>query len=173
MSVRRLMTLGVLVLTALLLQVSVLPRLAGGAFVPDLMLVLVVVLALEHGPRMGMRVAAAGGLLGDLGNATVPLGTSMLVLVTVAYLIGLLRPYVAERADLTTAVLAGVAGVMALLCHAALAALLSAQVVPVASVVVWSATVVGAFAVLMTPPVLAVVRRVLPRPDEVDAGLAR
>lgn len=173
MSMRRIATLGALVLTALLLQVSVLPRISGGAFVPDLVLVLVVVLTLEHGPRTGMWVAASAGLLADLGNATVPLGSGMLVLVTVAYLLGLLRPYLSERADLTTAVLAGLAGVLALLGQAALTALLSAQAVPDASVVAWSATVVGAFAVLLAPPVLATVRRVLTRPEEVDAGLGR
>ena len=173
MSARRLATFGALVLTALLLQVSVLPRVAGGAFVPDLMLVLVVVLALEHGPRTALWVAASGGLLADLANATVPLGSGMLVLVSIAYLLGLLRPYLSERADLTTAVLAGIAGVIALLGQAALSALLSAQSVPDASVVAWSATVVGAFAVLLAPPVLMLVRRVLTRPEEVDAGLAR
>lgn len=173
MSARRIATLGALVLTALLLQVSVLPRVAGGAFVPDLMLVLVVVLTLEHGPRTGLWAAASGGLLADLMNATVPLGVGMLVLVTVAYLLGLLRPYLSERADLTTAVLAGITGVLVLLGQAALAALLSAQAVPDVSVVAWSATVVGAFAVLLTPPVLTLVRRVLTRPEEVDAGLVR
>lgn len=173
MSAWRLATLGALVLTALLLQVSVLPRVAGGAFVPDLMLVLVVVLALEHGPRTALWVAASGGLLADLANATLPLGSGMLGLVSIAYLLSLLRPYLSERADLTTAVLAGLAGVVAMLGQAALAALLSSQSVPDASVVAGSATVVGAFAVLLAPPVLMLVRRVLTRPDEVDAGHAR
>ena len=173
MRTRRLAALAALVLTALLLQLSVLPVIAGGAFVPDLLLVLVVVLTLEHGARTGLWVAASGGLLLDLASVTVPLGSNMLVLVTVAYLLGLLRPYLAERADLTTAILAGVAGALAVLGQAALAALLSEQVAPGASVVAWSVLVVGAFAVLLAPIVLLVVRRVLVHPDELTAELAR
>lgn len=173
MRARRSTVLGALVLTALLLQVSVLPLIAGGAFVPDLMLVLVVVLTLEHSPQTGLWVAAAGGLLADLGNATVPLGSSMLVLVTVAYLLGLLRPYLSERADLTTAILAGVGAMLVVIGQAALATLLSEQAAPGVSVVAWSATVVGAFAVLLTPLVLVVIRRVLVHPDELTAELAR
>lgn len=173
MRARRLPVLSALVFTALLLQVSVLPVIAGGAFVPDLVLVLVVVLTLEHGPRTGLWIAAAGGLLTDLGNVAVPLGSGMLVLVALAYILGLLRPYLSERADLTTAILAGVAGVLAVLGQAGLATILSEQAVPDAAVVAWSATVVGAFAVLLTPPVLIVVRRVLVHPDELAAELAR
>lgn len=173
MRARRLLVLGALLLTALLLQVSVLPLVAGGAFVPDIVLVLVVVLTLEHGPRTGLWVAAVGGLLTDLASVTVPLGAGMLVLVTLAYLLGLLRPYVTERADLTTAILAGLAGVVAVLGHAALAALLTAQAPPNASVVAWSATVVGAFAVLLAPPMLVLIRRILEHPDEQATELVR
>ena len=173
MRLRRSVVLAALVLTALLLQVSLLPVVAGGAFVPDLVLVLVVVLTLEHGVRTGLWVAASGGLLLDLGSVIVPLGSGMLVLVTVAYLLGLLRPYLSERADLTTAILAGVAGVLSVLGQAAIAALLSEEVVPAVTVVAWSATVVGAFAVLLAPLALIVVRRVLVHPDELAAELAR
>ena len=85
----------------------------------------------------------------------------MLVQVALAYVIGLLRPYLSERADLTTAVLAGFTGVVAVLAHGALAALLSAQQPPAGEIVAWSALVVGAFAILLAPLVLIVVRRTL------------
>lgn len=159
--------LAALVVTAVLLQVTVLPLIAGGGFAPDLLLVLVVVLVLERGTRSGLLVAGAGGLLVDLTAVLVPVGTSMLVLGTVGYVLGLLRPYLAERADLTTAVLAGAAGVASVLGRAALVALLStapATATATASVA-GTALVVGAFAVLLTPPVLVLVRRALPAVD--------
>ena len=165
MSLRRLAVITTMVVTGLLLQVSILPVVAGGGFVPDLLVVLVVVLALEHGGRTGLWVAAASGLLVDLATSGVPLGASMLVMVTVAYLVGILRPYLSERADLTTAVLAGILGVLSVLGHGALAALLSTQEPPAAAVVAWSALIVGVFAVLLAPPVLLLVRRTLDSPD--------
>jgi hypothetical protein len=51
--------------------------------------------------------------------------------------------------------------VVAVLSHGALAALLSAQEPPAGEVVAWSALVVGAFAILLAPLVLIVVRRTL------------
>lgn len=161
MRARRLAILSALVLTALLLQVSILPLMAGGGFAPDLLIVLVVVLTLEHGPRTGLWVAALSGLLADLAATTVPLGSTMLVQVALAYTVVLLRPYLTERADLTTAMLAGTVGVMAVVGHGSLAALLSAQEPPSASVAAWSALVVGAFAILLAPLTLLIVRRTL------------
>ena len=161
MRARRVSVLVALVLTGLLLQVSILPLVAGGGFTPDLLIVIVVVLSLEQGPRTGLWVAALSGLLADLAATTVPLGSTMLVQVALAYGVGLLRPYLTERADLTTAILAGLAGILAVLGHGGLAALLTAQQPPAATVVAWSALVVGAFAVLLAPLVLLVVRRTL------------
>jgi rod shape-determining protein MreD len=161
MRIRRFAVLAALVLTGLLLQVSILPLVAGGGFTPDLLIVLVVVLTLEHGARTGLWVAGLSGLLADLSAATVPIGSTMLVQVTIAYGIGLLRPYLTERADLTTAIVAGLAGVLAVIGHGALAALLTAQEPPPVPVVVWSSLVVGAFAILLAPPTLLTVRRTL------------
>ena len=162
---RRLAVIAAMVVTGLLLQVSVLPVIAGGGFVPDVLVVLVVVLALEHGARTGLWVAAGSGLLIDLATSGVPLGASMLVMITVAYVVGLLRPYLTERADLTTAVLAGMLAVLSVLGHGALATLLSTQEPPAVGVVAWSALIVGVFAVLLAPPVLLLVRRTLDSPD--------
>jgi rod shape-determining protein MreD len=150
-----------LVLTGLLLQVTVLPLIAGGGFVPDLLVVLVAVVSLEQGSRTGLWLAGGAGLLVDLTSVTVPLGASMLVYASIAYLLGLLRPYVAERADLTTSLLTGLAAVLSVLGHAALAGLLSAQNPPDGQLVLWAALLVGAFAVLLAPLALVVVRRTL------------
>lgn len=172
MRARRLAVLAALLVSALLLQVSVLPLVAGGGYVPDLLIVLVVVLTLEHGVRTGLWVAGFAGLLVDLNATTVPLGTSMLVMVTVTYVLGLLRPYLSERADLTTAILAGLTAMLAVVGEWALVALLSEQP-PAAGVVTWSTLIVGVFAVLLAPPVLLVVRRVLEHPEATLAEVSR
>jgi rod shape-determining protein MreD len=172
MRVRRAAVLAALVVTGLLLQVSILPLVAGGGFAPDLLIVLVVVVTLEHGSRTGLWTAAFAGLLADLTATTVPLGSTILVQVTLAYAIGLLRPYLAEPADLTTAVLAGLTGVFAVLGQAGLAALFSAQEPPAFAIVTWSVLVVGAFAILLAPPTLLVVRRALAgaEPSTIEVG---
>ncbi len=172
MRLRRSAIIAVLLLTALLLQVSVLPFVAGGGYVPDLLVVLVIVLTLEHGARSGLWTAGAAGLLVDLSTTTVPLGSSMLVMVSIAYVLGLLRPYLSERADLTTAILSGAFAALGVLGHAALAALLSAQEPPTLDIVMRSSLVVGVFAVLLAPPVLVLVRRTLVAPELSVAELA-
>jgi rod shape-determining protein MreD len=172
MSVKRSAALVVLLLTALLLQVTLLPLVAGGGFVPDLLVVVLAVLALEVGPRLALWVAALGGTLVDLLAASVPLGASMLVYVTIVYLLGLLRPYLAERADLTTAILAGIAGAISVAGHAAMQVILADQPLLSAATVGWGALVVGAFAVLLAPPVLMVVRRVVRATDSSMSELA-
>jgi rod shape-determining protein MreD len=161
-----------LILTALLLQVTVLPMAAGGGFVPDLLVVLIAVITLEQGPRTGLWFAGGAGLAVDLTAVTVPLGSSILVYASLAYLLGLFRPYVAERADLTTALLSGTAAVMSVLGHAALAGLFSAQDPPVARLVAWTALVVGAFAVLLSPLAVIAVRRTLGAVDVASEAVA-
>jgi rod shape-determining protein MreD len=160
MSLRRAAALGVVLLTAVLLQVTVLPA-AGGGFVPDLVIVVLAVLVLEAGPRPALWAAGLTGVLVDLLAATVPIGSSALVYATVVYALGLLRPYFSERADLTTALLAGVAAVVSIAGHGGLQRLLTDQATLPASVIGRASLVIGAFAILLAPVVLGIVRRVL------------
>jgi len=161
MSLRRSVALGVLLLTAILLQVTLLPFVAGGGFVPDLVIVALAILTLEAGPRPALWAAGLAGAVTDLLAVSVPLGSSIIVYATVVYALGLLRPYLAERADLTTAILAGLAGAVSMLAHGGMQVLLTDQPpLPIAAIG-WGALVVGAFAVLLAPPVLITVRRVL------------
>jgi rod shape-determining protein MreD len=169
MSLRRTAAVGVVLLTAVLLQVTVLPLVAGGGFVPDLVAVVLVVLTLEAGPRLALWAAGFAGVVVDLLAVTVPLGSSVLVYATVVYGLGLLRPYLSERADLTTAILAGFAGVVSMMGHGGLQVILSDQTTLPGSVVWRAAIVVGAFAVLLAPVALGIVRRVL-RATDVSAA---
>jgi rod shape-determining protein MreD len=171
MSLRRTAALSVLLLTSVLLQVTLLPLIVGGGFVPDLLVVVLVVLTLEAGPRLALWVAGLGGVLVDLLSVSVPLGSSVLVYATIVYGLGLVRPYLSERADLTTAILAGIAGTVAVAGHAGMQVLLADQPLLSAGTVGWGALVVGATAVLLAPPVLVVVRRVLGATDPVATEL--
>jgi len=172
MSLRRVAALAALVLTSVLFQVTLLPLIAGGGFIPDLTVVVLVVLTLEAGPRIALWVAGLSGALLDLLAVSVPLGSSILVYATIVYVLGLVRPYLSERADLTTAILAGLAGAVSVVGHAALQVLLGDQPQLASSTVGWGALVVGAFGVLVAPPVLGVVHRLLRATDTVASEFA-
>lgn len=158
---RRLAVFSALLLTATLAQVTILPMVLGGGFVPDLVAVLVAIVALEVGTRSALWLAAAGGVLVDLLSVSIPLASSVIVYASIAYLLGMLRPYLSERAGLTTALLIGGASGAAVMFSGALVALLSAQVTTSGSLVASSALLAGAVGVLVAPLLLAVVRRAL------------
>jgi rod shape-determining protein MreD len=143
------------------MQVSLLPLAMRGGFIPDLLLVVVVVIALEGGARTALWTAAVAGLVVDLAATTVPLGSSVIVHVTVAYLVIAIRPLVSDRSDLGTSLLAGLLCAFGAIQAGLLQGLLSAQDAPPVRLIGWSALIAGAFAILLAPPALAVVRRVL------------
>ncbi|MGC5361579.1 rod shape-determining protein MreD [Streptomyces sp. DT24] len=83
----------VLVVVALVVQVSVLARLQLPGAVPDLLLLVVVGLALVYGPVSGCLVGFGAGLLADLAPpADHAAGRYALVLCVIGYLAGLARP---------------------------------------------------------------------------------
>jgi rod shape-determining protein MreD len=150
-----------LLLTVVLAQVSLLPLVLRTGFVPDLVVVLVVLVTLKEGGGSGLRVAAAGGLLLDLLASSVPLGSTMLVLGVIAYAVALLRPYLSERAELGTALLCGAAAGLSVLLAGGLQALLSEQGPPSAALLVAGTLVVTATGVLLAPILAPLVRRSL------------
>ena len=89
MTGRRLLLGAVTVVSALLLQTTVLARLPLPGGVPDLLLVLVVAFALVEGPLSGTVTGFAAGLLADLG-ADHEIGRAALVYALVGYAAGLL-----------------------------------------------------------------------------------
>src|SRR5713226_3647737 len=90
---RRIVGTSLLVLTALILQTTVLPHLALFRVVPDLMLVVVICIGLVRGPSSGATAGFVGGMLRDL-LLDAPTGLSALAYVTVGYVVGAIRPYV-------------------------------------------------------------------------------
>ncbi|MEP6461840.1 MAG: rod shape-determining protein MreD [Frankiaceae bacterium] len=119
MSPRRAVAFGCLITLAVLLQVTVLTRLALPGGGPALVVLVVGVVAVLDGPAAGMLVGFAGGLLADLAPPSEHrLGQSMLVLVCVGEFVGLLHRRSAGM--MRSAVLVGVATLLAGLGVAAL-----------------------------------------------------
>lgn len=101
MTGRRFVLGALLVVTALLLQTTVVGRLPLPGSPPDLVLVVVLAFALAEGPLSGMVTGFVAGLLADLSSDHA-LGRLALAYVVVGYLVGLgsdgrsaLRPFLA------------------------------------------------------------------------------
>ncbi|MFI9273823.1 rod shape-determining protein MreD [Kitasatospora sp. NPDC052896] len=93
MLIRRVLLAAVLVLLALVLQVSVLGRLQLPGATPDLLLLVVVGLALVFGPSGGCLTGFAAGLLADLAPPSDhAIGRFALVLCVMGYAAGMCRP---------------------------------------------------------------------------------
>ena len=115
----------VLLLVALALQTTVLPRLGLPGATPDLVLLFVVSMALADGPLSGLVVGFASGLMLDLvPPADHAVGRYALVLTLVGYLAGLVQDEAERSVVMPFVVVAGAAaGATAL--YAALGALFS------------------------------------------------
>jgi rod shape-determining protein MreD len=97
-----------LVVVAVVLQVTVFARLPWPGVSPDLVLLVVLGLALVHGPTTGAVAGFLAGVALDLAPpADTMLGRSALVLCLVGYVAGLMRR---EAEDSVVAILAVVAG---------------------------------------------------------------
>jgi rod shape-determining protein MreD len=155
----------VLVAAALAVQVTLLSRLPLPGATPDLVLLVVVGLALSHGPAFGIAVGFGTGLAADLvPPADHEIGRWALVLTLVGYLAGLAQAETRRSAFVPLAVVATAAAASVVL-YAGLGALMDDAHVTWAAVsrllptaVVYD-VVLSAFAV---PAILAVVRRAEP-----------
>ena len=90
MTLQRFLLGAATILTALLLQTTVITRLPLPGAAPDLLLVLVVAFALAEGPMSGMTTGFLAGLLAYL-SADHQLGRLALVYTVVGYLAGLVE----------------------------------------------------------------------------------
>ena len=144
--------------TAAIVQTTLLPLLALSGFRPDLLLLVTIAFALHDGLLTGMRVGFAAGVLGDLLLNASPVGLTALVFVGVAYAVGVVRPFLAPEsftAPLTLSVLGTLVGVGA---HGILSAVLAED--PIGVGLVLQASVVSAlYAALLAPVVTGLVGR--------------
>lgn len=102
---RRFGILFLVMVTAVILQTTVLARASLLGVTPDLILVAVISLALQEGPVPGVTAGFAGGLFRDL-LLEAPKGVTALAYLIVGYVVGSVRPFVQS-----TSVLLPLAGV--------------------------------------------------------------
>ncbi|MFJ1756825.1 rod shape-determining protein MreD [Kitasatospora sp. NPDC088134] len=121
----RIVLSAVLLVLALVLQVSVLGRLQLPGATPDLLMLVVVGLGLVYGPTGGCLVGFAAGLLADLAPPSDhAVGRYALVLCLVGYGAGLLKPEAGrQRSAFSALAVVAVAAVVSTLLYATVGAL--------------------------------------------------
>jgi rod shape-determining protein MreD len=108
----RIRRVAILLVIALLLQVTIFPHIRLVGRVPDLGLVLAVAIAFDYGPEAGAIVGFLAGLSYDLFLAT-PLGLTALAWALTAYAVGVLQGGVLRSPKWFTPVIGGAAGLAA------------------------------------------------------------
>ena len=156
--VRRTLAIAAILITALLLQSTVFAevRLLGAR--PELMYLVVIVLAILEGPSEGAVVGFAGGMMQDF-LLNQPKGITALTLTLLGYTVGLARQYIVSPSPLlpTMMVLAGTfAGVVFYETVAVLLNTLHHPVVFFLRMALFSAL----YSALLTPIVYPLLRRV-------------
>jgi rod shape-determining protein MreD len=155
---RRIVGSSLLVLTALILQTTLLPHLALFHVVPDLMLVVIICIGLVRGPSSGALAGFAGGMLRDL-LLDAPTGLSALAYLTVGYVVGAVRPYVQSSSVAVPLIGVFAGSVVGTAFYTLLALLLGVPAQPldrVAQVILLT----GVYNTLLVPFAYPVVRRV-------------
>lgn len=138
----------VVLLVAIVLQLSVVARLNLPAGRPDLVLTLIAVVALIEGPLFGAVLGFVVALVGDLLSTHV-IGQTALVLCLVGYLVGQFAD-VAERSITVPLVAVGGAVALGTLGHAATTSILGDAALTGGQVVA-RALAAGLYAVLVIP----------------------
>ncbi|MEU6368984.1 rod shape-determining protein MreD [Streptomyces sp. NPDC046931] len=165
MRLNRMLLSTVLVVVALVIQVSVLARLHLPGAVPDLVLLTVVGLALVYGHVSGCLIGFGAGLLSDLAPpADHAAGRYALVLCVIGYLAGLARP---ENGRLKSAsgpmAVVAVAAIGSTLLYAGVGALVgdtAARHVGLTSLLVTAAVYDLLLAPFVVPGIMGLARRI-------------
>jgi rod shape-determining protein MreD len=158
----------VLVVTALVLQLSILPLLPLPGASPDLVLLVLVGLALTGGPLTGAVTGFAAGLALDLAPPSDhAIGRWALVLCLVGYAVGLAEDE-ADRSALAPVLVVAGAAVASIALYAGVGAVLADPRVgwePLLQVVPTAVLYDVLLAPFVVPGVIALARRVSPEPS--------
>lgn len=152
----RTLVVGLLLITAALLQTAFVPLVVLGGFRPDLLLLVAVAFALHDGPATGARVGFAAGLLMDLLLNESAAGLSALVYVGVAYTVGVVRPYLAHGSVTAPLLLAFLSGLVATGGYGLLSRLMGDQRFTF-ELVTSASLFVAFFNTILAPPVVGLV----------------
>ncbi len=158
----RTVVVGLLLVTAGLLETSLFPFLALGGFRPDVLLLVVLAIGLRDGALAGLRVGFAAGLLSDLMVAEAPVGLAALVYTGIGFTVGLARPYLAPDSITAPVILAFLSGLIGTAGYGFLAFLLSDDRIT-AALLVQSSLAVALYNTLLAPIVIGTVTRLSDR----------
>ena len=160
--VGRILVMGAMVLLAVALQSTLLARLTLLGVIPQLVLVVAVSLAFLDGPRVGVVVGFAGGLLQDLLLPQSIIGLTALVYTLVGYGVGTLRQFAPGESVWSPVFAVAMASAVAEFGYALLAIILGQEWVSIS----FTAKVTGLvvlYNTLLTPFAFPLVRRIAAR----------
>jgi rod shape-determining protein MreD len=121
--VRRAIPFAVAIFTALLLQTAVFPKVTLAGAKPELMYMVVIIIAMLDGPSVGAVIGFSGGMAQDfLQNA--PKGVTALTLTLLGYTVGLARTYIVTPSPLLPMMLVGLGTFAGLLFYGVVSALI-------------------------------------------------
>lgn len=155
--IRRVLSITVIIITALLLQSTVFSQITLLGVKPELMYLITIVLAILEGPREGALVGFIGGMAQDfLLNS--PKGITALTLTLLGYAIGLARQYIVSSSPLLPTLLVGVGTAVGIAFQEAVAFLLGQLDQPLwYSIKV--ALLTGLYGAILTPILYPLLRR--------------
>lgn len=169
--IRRVGVVTLVLVTAAILQTSLLPLLSLSGFRPDLLLLVTIAFALRDGLLTGLRVGFAGGVLVDLLLNESPIGLTALVFVGVAWAVGVARPFLAPDSWTAPMILSVMGTLVGVAGYGLLAAVLAED--PIAVGLIAQASIVSAiYALLLAPVVYGLVRRLSDQFPVEQSGLA-
>lgn len=156
--IQRAAVLTLVLVTAAIVQTSLLPFLSMSGFRPDLLLLFTIAFALRDGLLTGLRVGFAAGVLTDLLLNESPVGLTALIFVGVAYAVGVARPFLAPDSWTAPVILSVMGTLVGVAAYGLLSAVLAED--PIAVGLIVQASVVSAvYALLLAPVVDGLVRR--------------
>lgn len=154
---RRVLTLIVTIVTALVLQTTVFSEITLLGAKPELMYLVAIIFALLEGPAAGAIAGFAGGMTQDFFLNT-PKGITALALVLLGYVVGLLRTYIVSPSPALPTLLVAIGTFAGLMFHALVSFLLGQLNTPFGDLV-RIAGLASLYNAILTPLLFPVLRR--------------
>jgi rod shape-determining protein MreD len=156
--VRRVMSIAVVILTALLLQSTIFSQMKLLGVKPELMYLVTILIAILEGPQEGAIVGFAGGMAQDFLLNTPGKGITALTLTLLGYTMGLARQYIVSPSPLLPTILVAAGTAIGTAFYQLVAVLLGQLDVPV-SYGVRVCLLSAIYGAVLTPIVYPLLRR--------------
>lgn len=168
---QRVLMITLVLVTAAILQTTLLPLLSMSGFRPDLLLLITIAFALKDGLLSGLRVGFGAGVLVDLLLNESPLGLTALVFVGIAYAVGVARPFLAPDSWTAPVILSVIGTLVGVAGYGLLSAVLAEDPIAI-GLIVQASLVSGIYALLLAPVVFGLVQRLSAQFPVEQSGLA-